>query len=73
MNRTVTLILMAVASLLWTGWAVLLYVGQTLGDCRDDACFAVRDVEIAVIWWRWLAIELGAVLAYVLLSRRRES
>ena len=62
----ILLILFAVA---WSGWTVLLYGGQTLGDCADEACFAVRDAEIAALFWRWLAVLLVAVVAYLLQVR----
>jgi hypothetical protein len=73
MNKSLARILLAIVTIAWSGWSLLLFVGQTLGDCRDESCVVLRDTEIAVIWWRWLAIEIAAILVYLLNSRFRKS
>ena len=69
MSRTFARILLTLLTLIWSGWSLLLYVGLTLGDCRDDACHALRDQETQVVLWRWLAVLLAMVVVYLLNSR----
>lgn len=73
MSRGLARILLVIFTILWSGWSLLLFVGQTLGDCRNESCFALRDAEIAVIGWRWLAIEAAAILACLSNSRLGKS
>jgi hypothetical protein len=73
MSKSLAAILLAIVTIVWGGWSFLLFMGQTLGECRDDGCAVLRDAEIGVIWWRWLAIELAVVFAYLLTLRSRKS
>jgi hypothetical protein len=54
----------------------MMIMGGVLGDCFAEAydrCWASKEYVPALDFWRGLAIELLAIIIYLLFSRRRTS
>jgi hypothetical protein len=71
-SRTILIIF----SVFWIGWTLMLTMGGILGDCFDDTyskCWAGKEYGPSITLWRGLAVELLAVVIYLLYSRRRTS
>jgi len=67
-------ILLIVFSVCWIGWTFMMLMGGILGDCFDDTyskCWAAKEWGPAVDFWRGLAIQLLAITAYLLFTRKR--
>jgi len=76
MSKAAARTVLIIFSACWIGWSLMLMLGATLGDRFDDGyskCWAAKKYGVAIDFWRGLAIELLAVLIYLLYSRRRAS
>ncbi len=76
MKRQIALIALVIFSLCWLGWTFMMLLGATLADCFSEAysrCWAGKEYAPALILWRGLAVELVAILAYLLFAPRRIS
>ena len=75
MSKQKARIILAIFSFSWLGWTLMMLLGGVLGDCFDDAyskCWAGKEYGPVVDFWRGLAIQLLAVVIYLLYSRRRK-
>ena len=72
--REIALPALIIFSICWLGWTFMMLMGATLADCFSEAysrCWAGKEYAPALIFWRGLAVELLAILVYLLISRRR--
>ena len=75
MNRTAALICLLIFTVLWAAVAFLQWLPPQIGDCMTGSfeCRASKLYEPSLVLWRGLAIELLAVVAYLLIARRRNA
>ena len=76
MSKAAARTILIIFSVCWIGWTLMMMLGGILGDCFDDAyskCWAAKEYGTTVNFWRGLAVELLAVVIYLLYSRRRTS
>ena len=46
------------------------WLGAAFPDYGDDKIFnQIKDLEISVVWWRWVAVNLMLGIAYKLIRR----
>jgi hypothetical protein len=67
-------VVLIVFSLGWIGLTLLFLTGAVMGDCLDEAyskCWAAKEFGTHVILWRAAAVELLALVVYLLFSRPR--
>ena len=74
MNIGTARIILIVFSICWFGLVLMMLFGAVAGECfdkADSACWSAKEYAPALLLWRGLAIELLAVVIYLLFSRRR--
>jgi hypothetical protein len=65
---TITVLLL---ELVWTGYTALAWLGAAFPDYGDDEIFnQIKDLEISVVWWRWLAVTLMLGIAFIFVRPR---
>ena len=74
MSKTGARAILIAFSILWIGATLIMLLGGILGDCFDQAyskCWASKEYGPRVDFWRGVAVELVAIVIYLLYSRRR--
>jgi len=55
----------------WTGFSFIELLGSTLGDCFDnERCRGIKEFAPGLVLWRWLAIQLAAVIVLMMVRKR---
>jgi hypothetical protein len=73
-SKTAARAILIAFSLLWIGATLVMLLGGILGDCFDDTysrCWASKDYAPTIVFWRGVALELMAIVIYLLYTRRR--
>ena len=72
MTKTNARIILILFTVCWCAFVFVDVMGSVLGDCFEDRyCQGVKRYSMGHAFWRGLAVELMAILAYLLFSRRR--
>jgi len=74
MSKANARVILLAFSVCWGAFVFFNLMGSILGDCfHDRYCQGVKEYAAGHAFWRGLAVELMAILAYLLYSRRRTS
>lgn len=58
-------------TLAWTYYSGIQLLGAVLGDCfEDQRCWGIKAYAPGFVLWRWLAVQLAAVIGLILVWRR---
>ena len=77
MTKAAARTILIVFSVCWIGWTLMMLMGDVLGDCFGpdvySKCWAAKEYGPSLKFWRGFAVELLAIVIYLLYSRRRTS
>ena len=71
MNARIAKPVLILFTLAWGCWVGIEFFASALGDCLDNQlCRGAKPFMIPLTLWRGLAVELAAILLYILVRKR---
>jgi hypothetical protein len=72
-RSTIAVTLLVLFSVAWGGWVFFQLFANAIATCdyeNDAGCRAFKEYAPPLILWRGLAVELLAIVAFILLRKR---